>query len=90
MKVLLSVLVSFFILGCSAVVPNINGGDTTKIDKLLAKKDKRIEELSSKIADLESKKAKYQGDLEEYNNNPVLDELDELLSSNRDNNSSEE
>ncbi len=90
MKVFFVVLVSFFIIGCSASVPNINSGNNSEIEKLLAKKDKQIEELNSKIADLEAKKDKYQGDVQEYDNNPVLDELDELLGSNSDNNSSKE
>ncbi len=90
MKILFTILVSFFILGCSASVPNINNGNNSEIEKLLAKKDKRIEELNSKIADLEAKKDKYQGDVQEYDNNPVLDELDELLGSSSDNNSSKE
>jgi len=90
MRILLVSLMSLFILGCSASVPNLNSGNSGEVEKLLAKQDKQIEELNRKIADLEAKKAKYQGDVEEYNNNPVLDELDELLSSNSDNNSSEE
>ena len=90
MKVFFVVLVSFFVLGCSATVPSINHSDNSGIEKLLAKKDKKIEELNSKIADLEAKKAKYQGDVKEYNNNPVLDELDELLGSSSDNNSNKE
>ncbi len=83
MKVLFAVLISFFMIGCSSSVANIpvNSSNYSEFEKLLAKKDKKIDELNQKIADLEAQKVKYQSDLEEYNNNPVLDELDELLSS---------
>ncbi len=69
---------AIFLVGCSA--PTINT-DKNEILKLIEKKDKEIEKLNAKIADLEAKKQKYKEDLELYNNNPVLDELDELLSS---------
>jgi len=80
MKGVLVLAVSFLLVGCSATVGEVNTSNTKEIESLIAKKDKRIEELSKKIADLEAKKDKYQEDLETYNNNPVLDELDEILS----------
>ena len=80
MKGILFLAVSFLLIGCSGMVGGINTSNTKEIESLIAKKDKRIEELSRKIADLEAKKDKYQEDLETYNNNPVLDELDEILS----------
>jgi len=90
MKIYLSLFLSFLILGCSASVAGGSASNTKEIEKLIEQKDKKIEKLSKRISDLESKKAKYQEDLETYNNNPVLDELDELLSQNSENNTTGE
>ena len=80
MKNILFLAIVFLFVGCSATVGGVNSSNTKEIESLIAKKDKRIAELSKKIAELETKKSIYQKDLETYNNNPVLDELDELLS----------
>ena len=87
MKTGIAFVLGFLLVGCSAQIANSNKNE---IIKLIEKKDKKIEELNSKIADLEAKKAKYQQDLEMYNNNPVLDELDELLKSQDENSTEQE
>ena len=80
MKSVLFLAVSFLLVGCSATVGGVSTSNTKEIESLIAKKDQRIEELTQRIADLEAKKDKYKEDLETYNNNPVLDELDQILS----------
>lgn len=87
MKIGIAFALGFLLVGCSAQIAN---GDKNEIIKLIEKKDKKIEELNSKIADLEAKKLKYKEELEMYNNNPVLNELDELLKTQETNQTEQE
>ncbi len=81
-KIIVLVVVSSFFYGCSSnIVNGVNSGDKAEVEKLIKESDKKLIKLNNKISDLEAKKIKYQSDLEMYNNNPVLDELDELLKS---------
>ena len=77
-------LVSVFIfLGCSQNVANISVDNGSNLSKqLLAQKersDKEVAKLEAEIAKLEADKEKYREDYETFDNNPILQELDETL-----------
>ena len=91
-KLLLSFFVFVFMVGCGSDILGLDGTPSDKLmQKLQAQKlksDKEVEALESEIAKLQSDMIKYKGDYEEFNNNAILDELDEALSK-KDNNSME-
>jgi cell division protein FtsB len=78
---LISVVLLFLFLGCSQNVVNFSA-DSSLSKKLLAQKeqsDKEVEKLEKEIAKLEADKIKYKKEYENFDNNPILDELDETL-----------
>jgi hypothetical protein len=72
----------FIFLGCSQSIVNISGNSGNLSKQLLAQKeraDKEVEKLEAEIAKLEADKDKYRKDYETFDNNPILNELDETL-----------
>jgi len=70
----------FFFLGCSQNSMNISSSNIS--NELLKQKeasDKEVQKLEEEIAKLESDKQKYRQDYENFDNNAILDELDETL-----------
>jgi cell division protein FtsB len=77
-------LISVFVfLGCSQNMANISINNNSELSKqLLAQKeksDKEVAKLEAEIAKLEADKEKYREDYETFDNNPILQELDETL-----------
>ena len=92
-KTLFLVLAVMLFTGCSGDILGLDGTPTGKLaDKLQAQKlksDKEVESLESQVAKMQSDLDKYKGDYEEYNNNAILDELDEALSKSDENTTGE-
>ena len=81
---LISIVSLFLFLGCSQIVVNFSE-DSSLSKQLLAQKeqsDKEVEKLEKEIAKLEADKIKYKKEYENFDNNPILDELDETLATN--------
>jgi len=81
-RLLLVVATIFFFSGCSQSFASFNGSDASVINELKKqeqKSDEEVKKLEDEIAKLESDKVKYQQDYETYDNNAILDELDETL-----------
>ena len=69
--------------GCSQNMTSISLDSSNELSKrLLAQKessDKEVAKLEAEIAKLEADKEKYREDYETFDNNPILNELDETL-----------
>jgi len=80
-RVFLVVFLAFLVSGCSFGISGINN-DSAFAKKLALQKQKSDEEvlkLKKEIQKLEMDKEKYKQEYEKFNNNPILDELDETL-----------
>jgi len=69
--------------GCGQDFVSFNSSSDASLDKELLQKqkisDEEVLKLEQEIAKLELDKEKYQQDYEDFDNNAILDELDETL-----------
>ncbi len=73
-----------FFLGCSQNIAGFGaGGSGSSLDKRLQEQknasDAEVAKLEKEIAKYEADKVKYSKDYQTFDNNPILDELDETL-----------
>ena len=84
LKIILLLFSLLFFFGCSQNIGGFGiGNSDTSLDSRLQKQkdasDAEVAKLEDEIAKYEADKVKYSKDYQTFDNNPILDELDETL-----------